>query len=118
MKSVITLALTLMSANAFAVQADVAGTLQAFKVAQKVTCREVTPLMAEANMKAGIAILVLLSEAEELRKAGKLEEAAAKEADVQKVAKASSDLSTEFNNRCVAESAIFAESAEDAGQDK
>lgn len=111
MKTTLALMMALSSVNAFAATADVAGTLQAFEVAGKVLCREVTPLMAEANMKAGINIIILISQAEDAKKAGKLEEAAAAEGNIGKIMKASQDFSTEYNTKCVAETAVFAESA-------
>jgi hypothetical protein len=111
MKTMMTLMMALSSVNAFAATADIAGTLKAFKVAGKVLCRDVTPMMGEANIKAGINILILLSQAEDFKKAGKLEEAAAAEGNIEKIMKASQDLSAQYNSKCVAETAVFAESA-------
>ena len=112
------LALVFLSSQAMAsnfahLSADVAGTIRSLQDAQKVLCKDVAAPMAQANMKAGMTILILASQAEQAEKDGKLDVVAQANEAVAEIQKQSDAINEAFNAKCVKLDEVFVEIADE-----
>ncbi|MBS1960121.1 MAG: hypothetical protein JST80_11655 [Bdellovibrionales bacterium] len=80
---------------------------------QKVLCKDVTAPMAQLNMKFGMQILMIASQAEQAEKDGKLDVVAQANEAVAGLQKQSDALNDAFNAKCVKSEEVFTEIADD-----
>jgi hypothetical protein len=110
-------ALVLMSSQAMAVnfsnlKADSADLIRNLK-SQKVLCKDVAAPMAQLNMKFGMQVLMIASQAEQAEKDGKLDVVAQANEAVAAIQKQSDALNEAFNAKCVKLEEVFTEIADE-----